>query len=294
MQDWVTFGDNSLSFGLLCNQSQWLTIIIYCAKDYIYEGWQYYASKCFPKLFGLQAEGHHTLVSLRWKAQRASRVLSKSCLTSAEESGMDTCQETSAGFLFKSGQILQWVRWCSGGWPSEEGNKCKFNIWGLFEVSLHLNECDRTWNDPRERVPSATRGAGRDERWWQQLKSQKHEHCLDLCVPVKRLWMCAHAQRAVMTKAFDFKCTTLLITKHSCVLPVSIRAVRVTRYIPCRAPSQFKVTETSSQKVKHVAFVAERNEQQHSMCNHIKGFPRHGAKRGQTVLLAPPVTTATN
>lgn len=97
-----------------------------------------------------------------------------------------------------------------------------------------------------------------------------------------------------MTKAFDFKCTTPLITKHSCVLPVSIRAVRVTRYIPCRARSQFKVTETSSQKVKHVAFVAERNEQQHSMCNHIKGFPRHGAKRGQTVLLAPPVTTATN
>lgn len=31
---------------------------------------------------------------------------------------------------------------------SEEGNKCKFNIWGLFEVHLHLNECDRTWNDP--------------------------------------------------------------------------------------------------------------------------------------------------
>lgn len=37
--------------------------------------------------------------------------------------------------------------------PSEEGNKCKFNFWGLFEVHLHLNECDRTWNDPFRKSP---------------------------------------------------------------------------------------------------------------------------------------------
>lgn len=132
-------------------------------------------SKCSPELLGSQAESRHTHVSLRRKALRASRVLSKSCLTSAEESGTDTCQETSVGFLLESGWISAVSQMVLGRLnPSEEGNKCKFNIWGLFEVHLHLTECDRTWNDPCRKSPlTAMKGVERDKHRRQQLKSWK-------------------------------------------------------------------------------------------------------------------------
>lgn len=150
----VTFGDDLFPLDLIWNQLEWLTIITYCAKDWIYEQRQYYVSKCSPELLGLQAESCHTLVSLRWKALRASRVLSKSCLTSAEESGTDTCQETSAGFLLESGWILRWVKWCLGGWTSL---KREINANSIFGGSLK-SIC--TWMSvtepgmtPAERVP---------------------------------------------------------------------------------------------------------------------------------------------
>ena len=150
----VTCGDDLFFFDLIWNQLQWLTIITYCAKDWIYEEWQYYVSKCSPELLGSEAESRHTLVSLRWKALRAGRVLSKSCLTSAEESGTDTCQETSAGFLLKSGRILRWVKWCLGGWTPL---KREINANSIFGGSLK-SIC--TWMSvtepgmtPVERVP---------------------------------------------------------------------------------------------------------------------------------------------
>lgn len=78
-----------------------------------------------------------------------NRVLSKSCLTSAEESGTDISSGNQRRFparIWLDSAVSQTVLGRLN--PSEEGNKCKFNIWGLFEVHLHLNECDRTWNDP--------------------------------------------------------------------------------------------------------------------------------------------------
>lgn len=165
----VTCRSDSFSSDLIWNQLEWLTIITYCAKYWIYGGWQYYVSECSPELLGLQAESHHTLVSLWWKTPRPSRVLSKSCLTSAEESGTDTCQETSAGVpaqIWLDCAVSQMVLGRLN--LSEEGNKCKFNIWGLFEVHLHLNECDRTWNDPCWKGPlTAMKRVERDKHWWQ-------------------------------------------------------------------------------------------------------------------------------
>lgn len=150
----MTFGDDSFSFNLLWNQLDWLAIITYCAKDKIYEWRQCYVFKCSPELLGLQAESHHALVSLWWKALRNSWVLSKSCLTSAEESGMDTCQETSTGFLLESGWILRRVRCCSGGWTSL---KREINANLIFGGSLKSNCIWMSVTEPGmtrlERVP---------------------------------------------------------------------------------------------------------------------------------------------
>lgn len=150
----LTFGDDLFSFDLIWNQLQWLTIITYCAKNWIYEEWQYYVSKCSPELLGLQAESRHTLVSLWWKALRASRVLSKSCLASVEESGTDTCQETSAGFLLESGWILRWVKWRLGGWTPLKGEINANSIFGgsLKSVCTWMSVTEPEMT-PVERVP---------------------------------------------------------------------------------------------------------------------------------------------
>lgn len=71
-----------------------------------------------------------------------------SCLTSAEESGTNVCQEKNnvggcCSNLVESGGVRE------ADPPYEEENECKFNIKGLFEVHCKLNESDGTWNDPR-------------------------------------------------------------------------------------------------------------------------------------------------
>ena len=102
--------------------------------------------------------------------------------------------------------------------PSEEGNKCKFNFWGLFEVHLHLNECDRTWNDPFWKSPlTAMKGVERDKHWWQWLKSWRLVHGVCFWVFTRGwAWMCAscvrHAQTAriiefVFLKPFECEYT---------------------------------------------------------------------------------------
>lgn len=67
------------------------------------------------------------------KARGPGRVLSKSCFTSAEESGTDTCQETSARFLLESGLDFVVSQMVLGRRnPSEEGTKCKLYYLGAL------------------------------------------------------------------------------------------------------------------------------------------------------------------
>lgn len=141
--------DESFSYDYIWKQSGWIELTdnsdLLWKIEFTKDDKSIYTSVRPPELFGLQAEGCHALVSLRRKTLRASGERSKNRLTSAEESGTDTRQETDAGLLLES-VVTQTV--LGRLKPSDGGNQCKFNIWGSFEVHLYLNECDRTWDDP--------------------------------------------------------------------------------------------------------------------------------------------------